>query len=81
MMADLNRACKIVGLKINLNKTKIMCNQYTQERPITMKNLNIEQVHEYNYLGQLLHSDSKQEHEIHKKIKTGWKTMQKQLNL
>ena len=53
MMADLNSASEIVGLKMNLNKTKIMCNQYTQERPITMENHNIEQVHEYNYLGQL----------------------------
>ena len=61
MMADLNGAIKIVGLKMNLNKIKIMCNQYTQERPITMENHNIEQVHEYNYLGQLIHSDGKQE--------------------
>ena len=55
MMANLNRASKIVGLKMNLNNTKIMCNQYTQERPITMENHDIEQVHEYNYLGQLVH--------------------------
>ena len=49
-----------------------MCNQYTQERPITMENHNIEQVHEYNYLAQLVHSDGKQEHEILKSIQTGW---------
>ena len=48
-----------------------MCNQYTQERSITMENHNIEQVHEYNYLRQLVHSDGKQEHEIHNRIKTG----------
>ena len=58
-----------------------MCNHYTQERPITMENHNIEQVHEYNYLGQLVHSDDKHEQEIHKRIKTGWRTMGKQLNL
>ena len=34
-----------------------------------MENHNIEQVHEYNYLGQLVHSDGKQEQEIHKRIK------------
>ena len=76
-MAELNRASKIVGLIMNLNKTKIMWNQYTQERPITLENPNIEQVHEYNYLGQPVHSDDKQEHEILKRIKTGWRTMGK----
>ena len=54
-----------------------MYNQYTQERPITMENQNIEQIHEYNYLGQLVHSEGKQEQEILKRIKTGWKTMGK----
>ena len=77
MMADLNRASKTVGLKMNLSKTKIMCNQYTQERPISIENHNNQQVHEYNYLGQLVHSDGKQEHEIQKRIETGWRTMGK----
>ena len=76
-MADLNRASIKFGLKMNLNNTKIMCNQYTQERPIAMENHNIEQVHECNYLGQLVHSDGKQEQEIHKRIKTVWRTMGK----
>ena len=62
---------------MNLNKTKIMCNQYTQERQLTMENHNIEQVHEYNYLGQLVHSDGKQEHEINKRLKTRWRTVGK----
>ena len=62
---------------MNLNKTKVLCNQYMQERPITMENHIIEQVHEYNYLGQLVHTDGKQEQEIHKRIKTGRRTMWK----
>ena len=42
-----------------------------------MENHNIEQVHEYNCLGQLVNSDGKQEKEIEKRIKTGWRTMGK----
>ena len=42
-----------------------------------MENHIIEQIHEYNYLGQLVHSDSKQEHEIKKRLKTGWRTVGK----
>ena len=48
---------------------------------MTMENHNIEQVHEYNYLGQLVHSDGKQEQEIYKRIKTGWRTKGKHISI
>jgi len=77
MLQELNQASLEVGLSMNLKKTKIMSNQYTEDidndQPITINNNIIETVDHYIYLGQRISMDStSKELEVKRRITLGW---------
>ena len=75
MVGELDRASKIVGLKMNLSKTKVMFNKNLAPQQILVDNSTLEQVDEYIYLGQLISSNGKQINEIQRRMKIAWKTI------
>ena len=72
MIEDLNRESVRVGLKINMQKTKIMFYSLAREQEFRIASQPLESVKEYVYLGQLLTGDPDHEKEIYRRIKLGW---------
>ena len=75
MLTELNEASKSVGLHMNLHKTKVMCNKYTEQSDeiLEIENQQIEKVEHYIYLGQRISlHDSSKENEIKRRITLGW---------
>lgn len=72
MITQLLRASEEVGLKMNLEKTKIMTN--TQDfRQITLNEKKLESVSEYIYLGQIMKVNKEnQTAEITRRIRLAW---------
>ena len=75
MLTELNEASKSVGLHMNLRKTKVMCNKFTEQadKSFEIENQRIEKVEHYIYLGQRISlQDSSKENEIKRRITLGW---------
>ena len=61
-------------MKMNLEKTKIMFNQYTTPSPITIENEELVQVNDYIYLGHRITMRTDIMEEIKNRINKGWRT-------
>ena len=75
MLIDLSKKSIEVGLSMNFKKTKIMCNEYVEdkEETVTIDNNTIEEVDHYIYLGQRISMNSaSKEQEIKRRITLGW---------
>jgi hypothetical protein len=72
MLNELNRESRVLGLKMNMKKTKIMFNEYINKRVIKIDNDVVEHVEEYVYLGQLVKMDSDKTDEIKRRIAAAW---------
>lgn len=70
MINELLDQCELVGLSININKTKIMTNSRKEEIKINNQEINF--VDQYNYLGQSISFNDRKD-EINKRINLGWK--------
>lgn len=72
MMKSLDHESSKIGLEMNVNKTKILTNNY--ERPIMIKENTIEYVSDYIYLGkQISFKISNNEEEVTRRINATWK--------
>ncbi|CAK1577928.1 unnamed protein product [Parnassius mnemosyne] len=54
MLNDLNSVSQRIGLKMNMDKTKIMFNVHVTPMPVVVGNTKLEVVDEYVYLGQIV---------------------------
>ena len=75
MLRELNQESLLVGLSMNLKKTKIMTNNQAEvdNLMITIDNNIIEEVDHYIYLGQCISMDTaSKEQEIKRRITFGW---------
>ena len=74
MLEELNEASLAVGLSMNLKKTKVMRNKYSQgDFNIIVGGEEIEEVEQYIYLGQRISMESAdKEQEIKRRITMGW---------
>ena len=82
MLCDLQEQSKKCGLKINLSKTKIMCNTIITPTPVNLAGETIEWVLDYIYLGQNISlQDTNQDSEINRRIRLGWTAFGKQNNI
>ena len=77
MLNDLNRESLKVGLKMNRSKTKVMFNRNANRLTIKIEDEDLEQVEEYNYLGQIIKLEKDHEIEIKRRITIGWKAFYK----
>ena len=76
MLEDLNSEGKRDGMKLNKNKTKIMCNEVARSRLRTRVMIDgeqLEEVAEYKYLGRLVTSCKYISKEIAQRITSGWR--------
>ena len=73
MLEELNHASLKIGLKMNMEKTKVMATTDLSQNPISIQGIPLEQVKEYVYLGQVikLGRDSLKS-EIERRIQLGW---------
>ena len=72
MLNQLNKeSCKL-GMKMNMKKTKVMCNIYATLRKVKIATAEVEKVDEYVYLGQLVTMKSDKTDEIKRRITAGW---------
>jgi len=72
MMRTLDCESSKIGLEMNASKTKILTNN--RERPIMIKNNNIEYVNDYIYLGkQISFKKSSNEEEVTRRINATWR--------
>lgn len=70
MLQDLNEKSKEIGLKMNLDKTKIISNS---QEDITIENTIIEKVEKYIYLGHIIKNEKEnQTLEIKRRIQQTW---------
>ena len=75
MLQELNQESLLVGLSMNLKKTKIMINNHAEvdNSMITIDNNIIEEVDHYIYLGQrITMNTASKEQEIKRRITFGW---------
>ena len=70
IMETLERIPEEYGMRINLKKTKVMMFAKGQPRKVSiwLRNTELEQVHEFCYLGSLLTEDARSDKEIKKRI-------------
>lgn len=70
MLQELNQASNIIGLKMNMNKTKIMSQEHVQ---LSLEGHEIENVNEYIYLGHTVKlGKENQNAEIKRRIRLSW---------
>ena len=74
MLSTLNAASRCVGLRMNLNKTKVMFNEYIIPEPISVEGIALEVVQKYVYLGRTtqMGRDDDFVGEITKRVQLGW---------
>lgn len=73
MLQDLNRESKLVGLKMNLSKTKIMSNSFILPQKVTVGINEVESVCSYTYLGQVITMNGSIIEEINNRVKLAWR--------
>lgn len=71
MLEELDTQSKLVGLSMNMSKTKLMTNN--SEDLIKINGNTIEYVSEYVYLGQIISPSDQSNKEIEKRISNAWK--------
>uniref|UniRef100_A0A914UKL9 Reverse transcriptase domain-containing protein n=1 Tax=Plectus sambesii TaxID=2011161 RepID=A0A914UKL9_9BILA len=75
MAKDLQQQAKGIGLKINVNKSKLVTNQNTHRRPpFIVAGQQVEQVSEFVYLGQTIGDSTKRQKEIGRRVTAGWRS-------
>ena len=73
MLNSLNSASRRVGLGMNLDKTKVMFNEYVIPSPVTVEGVVVEVVSHYTYLGQMVQLGKNNfTKEVDKRIQLGW---------
>nr|ADI61818.1 endonuclease-reverse transcriptase [Bombyx mori] len=73
MLNGLADSSRRIGLRMNMDKTKVMFNCYISPGPIVVKDCPLEAVDEYLYLGQTLQMGKHSlEREIKRRIQLGW---------
>ena len=77
MMQELENRSKEIGLRMNLNKTKVMYNDFAFREKIITSNVEVEQVNSYIYLGQEISMDGSIMNEINRRIRIAWSTFGK----
>ena len=76
MLEDLNNEGKRLGMKLNIKKTKIMCNAVARSRLRTglmIDREQLEEVTECKYLGRLVTSSNEISKEIGQRKTSGWR--------
>lgn len=53
ILGELLSESTVVGLKINMNKSKVMMNTHVKNVFFSLRDVALEEVTEYNYLGQM----------------------------
>ena len=82
MLNDLSRVSQQVGLKMNMDKTKIMSNTHVVPTPLKVGDSTLEVVTEYVYLGQIVQlGRSNFEKEVNRRIQLGWAAFGKLRNI
>ena len=82
MLEGLNRVSQQVGLKMNMDKTKIMSNAHVVPTPISVENSVLEVVDSYVYLGQVVQlGRSDFQKEANRRIQLGWAAFGKLRNV
>ncbi|RVE40575.1 hypothetical protein evm_014776 [Chilo suppressalis] len=73
MLNDLADSSIRIGLRMNLDKTKVMFNEHVLPEPIAIHGAVLEVVQKYVYLGQTLQlSRNNFEEEVNRRIRLGW---------
>ena len=82
MLDGLDRVSQRVGLKMNMDKTKIMSNANVVPTPVSVGNSVLEVVDSYVYLGQVVQlGRSNFEKEVNRRIQLGWAAFGKLRNV
>ena len=72
MINELQEESEKIGLKANMEKTKIIINSYATKGSIRIKGEELQTVDEIVYLGQQITMKSSRSGEIHRRISAGW---------
>ena len=72
MLQNIHDISKLVGLKIHLGKTKVMCNKHVNKDDVIVDGKKIEEVDKCAYLWQMMTKDQDQVQEMKRRIEQGW---------
>ena len=72
MINQLNNESTKLGMKMNMNKMKVMFNKLAQISAVQINGIEMEKVNEYVYLGQLVTMKNDKSDEIKRRIIAGW---------
>ena len=81
MIQELNEGSLKVGMKMNMSKTKVMFNPYCIKEQIVVGEQVVEEVEEYNYLGQIITFNKDMDKEIKRRISLAWAAYGKHKNI
>ena len=81
MIQELNEGSLKVGMKMNMNKTKVMFNPLCTKEQIVVGTQIVEEVGEYTYLGQIITFNKDIDKEIKRRIILGWAAYGKHKNI
>ena len=77
MLNQLHDKSRLLGLKMNMKKTKVMFNSHVPESTIAINGHKVEEVQDYIYLGQLITMNNTRVGEIERRIAAGWRAFAK----
>lgn len=71
-LQELTNASEMVGLKMNIDKTKYMNNRFSENKNILLNNIELEKVQKYTYLGQDISFLDNTINEVTRRAKLAW---------
>ncbi|KAE9414106.1 hypothetical protein Angca_009357, partial [Angiostrongylus cantonensis] len=72
MLADFDKACVKIGLRLNLTKTMFMKNELVSLAPFTLNGTNISECSSYAYLGREIDTMSDLGPELSRRKRAAW---------
>ena len=81
MIQEFNEGSLKVGMKMNMSKTKVMFNPYSIKEQIVVGEQVVQEVEEYNYLGQTITFNKDMGKEIKRRISLAWAAYGKHKNI
>ena len=75
MLADFDKACEKVGLRLNHTKTMFMKNGFVNDAPLMLNEMNISECSSFVYLGREVNMMNDLAPELSRRKRAAWKLL------
>lgn len=77
ILEELQSKSLAIGLKLNASRSTVMIDEQAERALFNLGNAMLEQIREYNYLGQVFSADPNHKKAIRHRIEMGWGALNK----